>query len=129
MMLEFVGFHVGYSRLLRVLGTTEYGTPHSRIQRLSHIHKDIVVTHRKGNLEDIIAYLDDGFPVGIFVYTDGLPYWSRTTGHAVIVVGYSDDNLYLNDPAFAEAPQIASHGNIELAWEGYNNFLAVVQRK
>jgi hypothetical protein len=129
MMLEFAGFHVAYNRLLRLLGTSDYGTPHSRIKRLSRIHANVLVTHKKGEIQDIISYLENGVPVAIFVYTGELPYWSRGTGHAVVVVGYSGDDFYLNDPAYSDAPHRATYGDVALAWEAYNYSLAVIQRK
>jgi hypothetical protein len=74
MMLEAAGFHANYNQLLRLLGTSELGTPHSRIKLLSRIYADLLLIYREGGLEDIIRFLDNGYPVGIFVYTKELPY-------------------------------------------------------
>jgi hypothetical protein len=90
----------------------------------------LLLIYREGDLDDLIYYyLDNGYPVGIFVYTKELPYWTRAAGHALVVVGYSDQFFYLHDPAFSSAPQAVTHGDLQLAWEVYDFFLAVVQRR
>lgn len=129
MMLESAGFRADYNHILRLLGTSELGTPHSRIQLLSRIHSDLLLIYREGELEDIIRFLDNGYPIGIFVYTKELPYWTTAAGHAVVVVGYTEQVFYLHDPAFNDTPQAVTYGDLQLAWEAYDSFLAVVQRK
>jgi hypothetical protein len=104
MMLEFAGFRADYPRLLRILGTTTIGTPHNHIQRLSGIYPDLHLVYELGELEDIVSYINQGYPVGIFVDTRDLPYWYGSFGHAVVVFGYSDDSFYLNDPEFSDTP-------------------------
>jgi hypothetical protein len=128
MLLESAGFKADYRRLLRVLGTFIHGTPHSRIKRLSQINSDLLVIYQEGELGDLVNYLESGYPVGIFLNTKELPYWNRATGHAVVLVGYSNDIFYLHDPAFG-TPQAVSSGDLELAWEAYDFYFAVVQRK
>ena len=45
-----------------------------------------------------------------------LPDWSYSTDHAVVVVGFDEDKIYLNDPAFEDYPQPVSFIEFELAW-------------
>lgn len=129
MLLEYVGLRVDYVRLVRVLGISELGTPYSRIRRLPSIDPNLSLRYEVGEIEEIIHYLDAGYPVGIFVEASELPYWSEPSGHAVVVVGYSDKNFLLNDPALSDAPQIVSYEDLHLAWQEYDFYLAVVQRK
>lgn len=129
MMLEFANFHIPYNRLLKLLGTTDLGTPYSRLQLLSRVHSDILITYRPGEFEDLIYFIDQGYPVGIFVDTEELPYWQTPATHAVVVIGYSEQDFYLHDPAFSKTPQAVSHGDLLLAWDAMNSILAVVQRK
>jgi ABC-type bacteriocin/lantibiotic exporter with double-glycine peptidase domain len=129
MLLEAAGFRIDYNHLVRLLGTSDLGTPYSRIQLLSRIHSDIVVIYRTGQLEDVVHFIDEGYPIGIFVETNELPYWTRSSAHAVVVVGYSDQDFYLHDPAFRDAPQKVTHGDLQLAWDALEPTLAVVQRR
>jgi hypothetical protein len=96
---------------------------------LSKLDADIVLIYREGTLEDIFFFLDNGYAIGIFVDTEELPYWSSPGGHAVVVVGYSDQDFYLHDPAFGSGPQTVAHGDLQLAWQVFDSILAVVQRK
>lgn len=129
MLLAYVGFRIEYQRLLRLLEISEIGAPHSRIQRLLAIHKDVTLIYKQGTLDELLHFLEDGHPVIIFVDTAELPYWSLETGHAVVVVGYAEGIFYVNDPAFEAAPQSVSSEDLALAWDGYDHFLAVVKRQ
>lgn len=37
-------------------------------------------------------------------------------------------SFYLNDPAFPIAPQIVSHGDLDLAWIAYDAYYAVITK-
>ncbi len=51
-----------------------------------------------------------------------LSYWRESTCHAVVVVGFEGDLIYLNDPAFAEAPQVIPVAEFDLAWLELDQF-------
>jgi ABC-type bacteriocin/lantibiotic exporter with double-glycine peptidase domain len=129
MLLEAAGFRANYDRLLRLLGTSKIGTPSHRIELLSRLYSDLIVIYRAGGVEDIFDFIDSGYPVCVFVATLELPYWSESLLHAVVVVGYSDQDFYLHDPAFGNAPQTVTHGDLQLARDAFSSKLAVVQRK
>lgn len=127
MVLDAAGFRADYHQLMRLLGTTELGTPHSRVKQLARLHPEIVVIYEIGALEDIAQFLDNGYPVVVFVDTAELPYWNWATGHAVVIVGYSEQTFYLHDPEFT-APQSVSFGDLELARQFSDSHFLVVQR-
>src|SRR5215203_2377572 len=102
MLLEFSGFRFDYNRLRGLLGTTDLGTPYSLIRLLSRLHSDLILIYREGEIEDLFQFLDQGYPIGIFVATEELPYWNEIAAHAVVVAGYSDQDFYLHDPAFRD---------------------------
>ena len=56
-----------------------------------------------------------------------LTYWKEETFHAVVVVGYDDEQLYLNDPAFAAAPQTVGWDSFLAAWAEYDEVAIVIQ--
>lgn len=57
-----------------------------------------------------------------------LPYWEyRDTSHVVVIVGYDDRNVSLNDPAFADAPKSVLWDGFMAAWEEYDRQAAIIE--
>lgn len=56
-----------------------------------------------------------------------LPYWTYPTAHVAVVVGYDDQRVYLNDPAFPEAPQSVLWDGFLAAWEEYDRMAAIIR--
>lgn len=128
MMLAYLGLTVPYERLLRILGVADWGTPHSRIQRLTRLNSNLQLSYRQGKLEHIFQAIDAELPPIVFIWTGELPYWQWNTPHAVLICGYDETHFYINDPAFEHAPQQSSHGDLELAWSEAEQFYAVLTR-
>jgi hypothetical protein len=133
MVLDYLGVPVNYARLRQLLGTTEAGTPFFHVDRLRA--RGLFVERGRGNLETLWAYLSSGLPVIVAVRTDGLPHWinrtdiadeEKATDHAVVVVGLDDDNVYVNDPDFAQAPQVIEINEFLLAWLEQDYAYAVI---
>lgn len=61
-----------------------------------------------------------------FVKTGELPYWDEDCDHAVVVAGLDDEVVYLNDPAFPDAPVQVPRGDFDLAWLGRDEFFAAL---
>jgi len=120
MVLDYIGRPCSYRRLLSLLNIGPIGAPSSNILRLRRL--DVSVTHDAGSLEELESQIIQGRPCIVFLDTSELPYWSEATFHAVVVVGMDDEYVYVNDPAFDKAPQIATWGDFDLAWieQGYN---------
>ena len=114
MALDYVGASANYDRLLRLLGVKPYGTPGSRLNNLTDLGVD--VRYALGTMDELLDYLSYGQPCIVLVRTDQLPYWTYATDHAVLVVGFDEQAIYVNDPAFKEAPQRAPRADFELAW-------------
>jgi ABC-type bacteriocin/lantibiotic exporter with double-glycine peptidase domain len=67
-------------------------------------------------------------PVIVFVDTAFLPYWDESTTHVVLVVGYDEESVIINDPFFdAEEIRVPS-GHFFQAW-GVNGYYMVVIKK
>jgi len=77
----------------------------------------------------VIAALDQGYPVWVvttttFMIDDALEVWQTPTGpvnisyimHSVAVVGYDDNNLYINNP-YGQKDQKIGRLHFILAWE------------
>ena len=114
MVLAYWRRDVTYSALLRLLRIQPYGAPAGNIRLLSGL--GVRVTYSKTNLWGLEALLNQGMPVIVFVRTGELPYWTYQTDHAVVVVGFDEDHVYVNDPDRSDAPIRVPAGDFELAW-------------
>lgn len=126
-MLDAIGTSFPYGKLLSVLNTVSWGTPHRNITRLIELDPKIRVVYQQGELPDLLNAIDAGYPPVAFAWTGELPYWSLSTWHAVVVVGYGEQNVFVNDPAFEEAPQVVSRGDFDLAWIAYDSYYAFIE--
>ncbi len=126
MALNYVGVSVSYHRLLRILDVQPYGTPGSRLNKLAAL--DVTVRYAYGTLDQLRDTLTAGYPCIVLLRTQYLPYWTYTTNHAALVVGYDDEVFYVNDPAFEEAPHQVSHIALELAWMAFDYRYGVIYR-
>jgi len=128
MVLDFLGQPADYDSLLRTLGMTIYGTVASRVTRLAR--PDRLVHYREGSLADLEIWLDQGLPVIVLVKTGELHYWTYTTLHALVLVGYDADCVSANDPHFVAAPLTIPIGDFELAWlEMGNRYIVFEPRR
>jgi ABC-type bacteriocin/lantibiotic exporter with double-glycine peptidase domain len=114
MVLAYWQRDISYSALLRLLRIQPYGAPAGNIRLLSAL--GVRVTYSTTNLGGLKALLDRGLPLVVFVRTGELPYWSYQTDHAVVVVGYDEGHVYVNDPDKSDAPIAVPAGDFELAW-------------
>ena len=129
MMLTAVDVNIDYSRLQSQLGFKGGGLTYRRLQLLTRVRSDLHVILQQGSIQHLMKAIDAGTPPAVFIVTGELPYWSETVYHAVVLVGYTETEFYINDPAFAYAPQVVSIGDLDLAWLEYDSYFAVVQRR
>lgn len=124
MLLDFIGRPVAYRRLLKLLGITPFGTPARRVVNLAKW--GLQVTYARGSLAELEALIEHGQPGIVFVRTEHLPYWSFSTDHAVVVVGFDEQSVYVNDPYFEKAPQAIPRGDFYLAWMVFDHYYATI---
>jgi uncharacterized protein YvpB len=124
MLLIYQGQSVDYSRLLSKLKIKSFGAPASHIRLLAEWN--LSVAYSVTDMAGLISLLQQGVPVIVFVQTGELPYWTYTTDHAVVVVGFDDAQLYVNDPAFDDAPIGVPRGDFELAWLERDYYYATI---
>ncbi len=128
MLLLYLGLTINYDRLLKLLRVkTGIGAPVFNVQQLERL--GVVVSYGQGNLADIRNHLRNNQPCLTPVQTGELPYWDADTSHAVVVIGIDDHNIYLNDPAFPNAPIQVSLGDFDLAWLARDEYYAVLLSK
>jgi ABC-type bacteriocin/lantibiotic exporter with double-glycine peptidase domain len=128
MALDYLGVSVAYSRLLKLLRVKDIGTAAPNIRELEKL--GVVVIYKQGTLEELHDHLINDRPCIAFVKTVELPYWEGVArDHAVVVVGLDEQHVYLNDPAFPNAPMRVSLGDFDLAWLGRDEFYAALKRR
>ena len=104
-----------------------HGAPFSNLRHLRTLRLNVEVAEGDSSL--LSSYLERGMPVIAAVETQYLPYWNRdvrgrtqSVRHAVVVVGIdgptsaAESMVYVNDPAFDDAPQIVRLDWFHLAW-------------
>lgn len=115
MVLRYWQDNRSLKQISRLFGTESFGTPPWRIQRLEKW--GFIVDYRISTLENLADSLTRKVPPIAMVKTGFLEHWDEyDTGHAVVVVGIDDENVFLNDPAFPETPQITSIDGFAAAW-------------
>lgn len=118
MALQHIHIHQSQPQLNQLLGLSETGVPAARVRRLSRLGVSVIYT--TGDETALRTAIDRGLPPIVFLSTGDLPYWQSNLRHAVLVVGYDDAAVYLNDPVFGEASQQVSWGDFMLAWSEFD---------
>lgn len=126
MVLEYLGISIPYARLLELLETTPYGTPGRHLLSLQSL--GLEVSYSSASLDEVKAHMRRGLPCIVLVRTSELPYWDFGTDHALVVVGYGEDHVLVNDPYFEEAPQRIPTGDLVLAWLEFDYRCGVIRR-
>jgi ABC-type bacteriocin/lantibiotic exporter with double-glycine peptidase domain len=125
MVLDYLGKPMPYGRLLRTLDIGPIGAPRRNILRLSE--HGIGVVYREASLTIIADYLKRGLPVIAFVDTGELSYWTSTTNHAVVIIGFTAEVVILLDPACPAQQYEVTLGEFLLAWLNCDYSCAVLQ--
>lgn len=125
MVLAHQNRQMSERELAEILGTQSFGTPISHINRLATLSCQI--TYRSFSEAELRSYLRQGIPVITRVWTGMLTYWTEASFHVLVVVGFDDEKVYLNDPAFADAPQVALWDSFLAAWAEYDEAAVVIQ--
>lgn len=115
---------VRYRRLLRALGTQEYGTPFSNLRRLNAFGHTVEIIN--GTLEQLYAQLLQRRPTIASVQTGQLSYWPRASEHALVIAGMDDRFVYVNDPVLDNGPTPVPMGDFDLAWLEQDELCALV---
>jgi ABC-type bacteriocin/lantibiotic exporter with double-glycine peptidase domain len=125
MVLQYLYLPFDYDRLLNKLGTTGVGTPFSRIDWLEDWR--LTVVRGEGGPDTAPVYLEAGLPVIVAVRTWPFSHWrGADTEHAVVVVGLEQNDVYINDPAVEEAPQMITQQAFLAAWGDRDYEYAVI---
>jgi len=93
----------------------DIGVPASRITRLAS--REITPIYDIGEWELLIAWLDRRVPVIAMVQAGEFAHWQGAEfAHAVVLVGYDEEQVWLMDPAALPEPMSVSIDEFMLAW-------------
>ncbi|MCP4415166.1 MAG: hypothetical protein GY805_00995 [Chloroflexi bacterium] len=113
MVLAHLKINTRYDRLLKLLKVRPFGAAGQNLRHLQSL--DVQVIYREGSLPELKANLEMGTPWIVLVRTGALSYWSYSTDHTLVVVGFDEQSIF-NDPAFGESPLAIPIVEFELAW-------------
>jgi ABC-type bacteriocin/lantibiotic exporter with double-glycine peptidase domain len=126
MVLASFGVQVSEAKLADTLGSYEFGTPASRVQRLSKLGYQ--VEYRTFSLDELRGSLQNGFYPIVFVDADFLP-WANFYGfHALVLAGITDTEVLLLDPSEEKAPSRLLLDGFLAAWEEFNYRAAIIAK-
>ena len=126
MVLAAMGDECTEQRLAIILDSYEFGTPASRVTRLTRLGYQ--VQFGSFSLDKLQFYLEqDLFPI-VFVRADWLP-WADFGGfHALVLSEITPTDVALFDPALDTGPTRLSQDGFLLAWEEFDCLAAIISR-
>ncbi len=126
MVLAAMGDERTEEQLAAVMGSYEFGTPASRVTRLTDL--GYKVQFSPSSLGELQTCLVQGqFPI-VFVRADMLS-WADFGGfHALVLVEVTPTDVSLLDPALEDGPTRLSTDGFLLAWEEFDRLAAIISR-
>lgn len=118
---------VDYDRLIQTLQIGQAGAPFRNLRNLERF--GVAVKIRQGQIETLRTLIEQELPPVVFVATQELSYWREATNHALIVVGFENDLIYVNDPSLTDAPRSITVAEFDLAWLEMDEFYALIEPK
>lgn len=127
MTLAYLGVLRSQHELARRLGVQPYvGAPASNLRRLRSSKIDVFFG-AEGTIDSIHQWLTRRLPVIALVQTNQLAYWGgETAQHAVVIVGITDHQVYLLDPAQSEVVIAAPIEEFWLAWDEMGLMFSII---
>jgi len=125
MLLDYLQIPHHYEALPKILRIGYAGAPFRNLRYLETLGVSVVI--EQGQIETLRLFLSRKLPPIVFVATQELWYWDESSNHAIVVAGIDDDYVYINDPAFPDAPKVVTVGEFSLAWLEMDEFFAVLQ--
>lgn len=126
MVLASLGDDRSEKEIASILGSYEYGTPASRVNRLKR--KAYQVLFGSFTLDQLKSHLNAGlFPI-VFVRADMLP-WANFGGfHALVLAEIGEVDIALLDPSQDSGPTRLSVDGFLMAWEEFDSLAAVITK-
>jgi len=118
MVLEFFGIAVSESALRAKLKTRPFGTHVINILTINDEPYGLETAIEFWSLEQLKAYLAKyKTPCIVTVWTEFLMHWNTACLHSVIVNGYDDEHVIINDPNFDEREFYIPYEDFLTTWQ------------
>lgn len=111
MVLAHYGRQVSQTELMRLLGTTDAGTPFSRLRLLSQFGVQVIV-----QTNGALVQLSEHMPAIVALHSAWLSSQVAVGRHAVVVVAVEDQGVTVLDPAQGEKPLLLTENEFLAAW-------------
>ncbi len=131
MLFNFLGNPIKESALRDLLATDEMGTSALNILMLNASLPGTKAELHIWLLKDLINYLaEKQQPCIVTVITTALPYWDEADlSHAVVVCGFDDEHIFINDPYFDDEEFAVSIDTFLTAWFEAKNIAITIERR
>lgn len=126
MVLNFLGRGIDQASLMQILGTTDAGTPFSRLRLLEQRGLRINV-RRNGEFSEVRNALNSGSPVIVALHAGWILETPVMSQHAVVLIGIRGDEVYALDPAANPQPLCLSENVFMTAWIEMDCIYATIQ--
>jgi ABC-type bacteriocin/lantibiotic exporter with double-glycine peptidase domain len=128
MILEFFNKPVAESDLRKQLKTKPFGTHIINVVSLKEFY-GIEAKIEFWSLEELKTHLNSSrIPCIALVWTEYFAHWKQNCLHSVIVIGYSNEHVIINDPIFDEKEFLVPFDDFINAWQA-NDGLVVIFKK
>ncbi|NKQ37357.1 MAG: hypothetical protein HF973_17290 [Chloroflexi bacterium] len=124
MALAALGKPYAETELAQVMGSYPFGTPASRVTRLQALGNQ--VRYEPMTLTELRQWTQQGLTPIVFVLADFLPWTDFIGFHALVLVGVTNEQVWLHDPALPDGPIQLSVDGFMLAWEEFDRMTAVI---
>jgi uncharacterized protein YvpB len=132
MLLGFIGNPVEEAALRELLKTDKItGTPALNILALNASLSGVKAEIHFWSLVDLQGYLENvRHPCTVALRTNSLPYWKgKNVRHAVVVHGFDDKHIFLNDPYFDDKEFPVTINAFLTAWSALGNIAITIERR
>lgn len=124
MILAYYGHQETEESLRHLLSTSFRGTAARYVRRVAALGFDVhLSTH---SMAELRQYLHRNIPALIFLHVGPLSYYPGDGPHAVVAVGITDEEVWINDPDWEVAPQQVSRLEFALAWSKTDYLMAAI---
>jgi ABC-type bacteriocin/lantibiotic exporter with double-glycine peptidase domain len=127
MVLAFYGAEHAEKDLRILLRTRIAGTSAVNVMlKLPELGFTATVT--RATFYELMQAVREGRPCIVQVFTEHLHYWDIGWMHDVVVVGFDEDVVLVNDPAFPDAPKEVPQGEFLAAWAAADQLVIRISR-
>jgi ABC-type bacteriocin/lantibiotic exporter with double-glycine peptidase domain len=128
MILAHLGIARSEREIAALLGATPDGTFVMNIENL--VRWGLKVWIGALSVEALKENIDKNIPVLVIVKLNLVAelYANGNRNHTLIVVGYDETEVYVNDALSSEFPTTISWERFLAAWDAFGNFSAIIQK-